>query len=582
MSAPVKIRRREAQKPAPEWPSDLAPLLRRIYARRPLADANELRLGLGQLKSYHSLKDIDKAAALLQQALRQRWHILVAGDFDADGASATALAVHVLRRFGAEKVSFIVPDRFVHGYGLSPEIVTLACAQNPDLIITVDNGISSLDGVAAARAQGLRVLVTDHHLPGEKLPAADAIVNPNQPGCAFPSGNLAGVGVIFYVLSALRARLRDDGWFADRVEPSMANYLDLVALGTVADVVPLDHTNRILVAQGLQRIRQGYARPGIRALAQVAGRDCAQLDATDIGFGLAPRLNAAGRMQDMGLGIDCLLAADETTALDLALQLDTLNKERRIRQQEMQDEALAGLQAVETRLTGNLPAGLCLHQSDWHEGIVGLVAGRVREHHFRPVVAFANTAAQGDFMKGSARSIPGVHIRDVFAAIATETPGLIDKFGGHAMAAGLSLKSENYSDFCLAFATQIERIISPEQLENIVATDGELLPQEFTLEAASQLRGAGPWGQGFPEPCFDGLFNVMHQRLVGERHMKLRLQPVDTQIVIEAIAFNYAQALPQERPVRLVYRLDINEYQGLRSVQLIVTHVVPDTEPGNT
>lgn len=580
MTAPVKIRRREVCSDTIDWPSGMSPLLRRIYARRHLAQGAELQLGLGQLAPYHAFKDIDKASSLLEQALVERWHLLVVGDFDADGASATALAVHALRRFGASKVSFIVPDRFVHGYGLSPEIVTLAMAQAPDLIITVDNGIASLDGVAEAKAQGLRVLITDHHLPGASLPAADAIINPNQTDCEFASGSLAGVGVIFYVLSALRARLRTAGWFVERAEPSMADYLDLVALGTVADVVPLDHINRILVSQGLQRIRKGYARPGIRALAQVAGRDCTQLAASDIGFGLAPRLNAAGRMQDMGLGIDCLLAEDDKTALVLAQQLDELNKARQSRQREMQDEALAGLEAVEADLSGNLPAGLCLYQSDWHEGIVGLVAGRVRERHFRPVVAFANTGADStpgnDYLKGSARSIPGVHIRDVFATIASAQPELIEKFGGHAIAAGLSLRQENYPAFCLAFATEVERIVSPEQLENIVASDGELQPEEFTLDAAVELSQAGPWGQGFPEPCFDGLFNVVNQRLVGEHHMKLRLQPLAGENSVEAIAFNHDQLLPQNCPVHLVYRLDVNEYQGLRSAQLIVTHILAE------
>jgi len=581
VSVPVKIRRRQGNSPEPDWPPGLSPLLRRIYAGRGVTKAQELESGLAHLESFHALKSIDSAAILLQQALVEQWHILIVGDFDADGATATTLAVHALRRMGAAKVSYIVPDRFIHGYGLSPEIVALAQQQNPKLIITVDNGISSVEGVAAAKSLGMRVLVTDHHLPGKTLPDADAIVNPNQPGCSFGSRNLAGVGVVFYVLSALRARLREQGWFSERSEPAMADYLDLVALGTVADVVPLDHNNRILISQGLQRIRNGYARPGIRALAQVAGRETSQLVAADIGFGLAPRLNAAGRMQDMAVGIDCLLAEDETTALKLALELDALNKERRVRQQEMQDEALAGLEAAESELSGDLPAGLCLHQADWHEGIVGLVAGKVRERHFRPVVAFAKTGEAGELLKGSARSIPGVHIRDVFAAIAANHPNLIDKFGGHAMAAGLSMRAEHYADFSMAFATEIERWVTPEQLQNIVDTDGELLPEEFNIEAANQLRSAGPWGQNFPEPGFDGLFTVVNQRLVGERHMKLKLKPQDSENVIEAIAFNHEDALPSGRLVRMVYRLDVNEYQGLRSAQLIVTHVLPDASAHN-
>lgn len=579
MGAAAVIRRREPVQPEPRWPADLPPLLRRVYARRGIRDSAELALALPQLEPYHALKDIDSAAQLLHQALTQQWHILIVGDYDADGATSTALAVHALRRMGAAQVTYIVPDRFRHGYGLTPEIVELALADKPDLIVTVDNGIASIEGVAAAKQYAIRVLITDHHLPGKTLPAADACVNPNQPGCDFVSRNLAGVGVIFYVLSALRARLRKQGWFSGREQPSMADYLDLVALGTVADVVPLDHNNRILVAQGLARIRNGYARPGIRALAQVAGRDAAQLLAADIGFGLAPRLNAAGRMQNMATGVDCLLAENEASALELARQLNALNQERRQRQQQMQDEALNVLENMETSTPGALPAGLCMYQTDWHEGIVGLVAGRLRERHFRPVVAFAQTG-DGQVLKGSARSIPEVHIRDVLADIAAKHPDLIDKFGGHAMAAGLSLRADRYREFARRFASEIELRIGPEQLQNLVETDGELLPEEFSLSCASALRSAGPWGQNFPEPSFDGQFLVLQQRLVGERHTKLRLQPWDSDHCIDAIAFNHDTPLPEQAPVRLVYRLDVNEYQGLQSVQIIVTHVLADVSTG--
>lgn len=574
MSAPLIIRRRQPLSPEPAWPQALTPLLRRIYAQRGITSAHELDCGLAQLQSFHALKDIDKAASLLQQALEQGWHILIAGDFDADGATASALAVHALRRMGAAQVSFVVPDRFVHGYGLSPELVAFAQEKNPDLIVTVDNGISSVDGVAVAKAADIRVLITDHHLPGEKLPAADAVVNPNQPGCGFASRNVAGVGVIFYVLTALRARLRAQGWFDQRPPISMADYLDLVALGTVADVVALDHNNRILISQGLARIRAGYARPGIRALAQVAGREPAELVAADIGFGLAPRLNAAGRLQDMGLGIACLLAEDETEALALARELNALNLERRERQQQMQDEALARLDESDFAPEGDLAPGLCVHEPDWHEGIVGLVAGRVRERYSRPAIAFAKSGAGNGMLKGSARSIPGVHIRDVLVAIDAAHPALIERFGGHAMAAGLSLCADNYARFGAAFAAEIGRRVTPDQLMDIVDTDGELQPDEFTLETAALLRTAGPWGQAFPEPCFDGLFNVLNQRIVGEKHTKLRLQPVGGTKPVEAIAFNYADPLPQNRPVCLVFRLDVNEYKGLRSVQIIVTHVL--------
>ncbi|MES1944199.1 single-stranded-DNA-specific exonuclease RecJ [Salinisphaera sp. PC39] len=563
----MKIERR----PVPEvsLPDDLPPVLRRVYAARGIRDAEELVLGLDRLPGYQSLSDIEAAAALLQEALTQDRRILVVGDFDADGATATALAVDALRAFGATRVDYLVPDRARHGYGLSPAIVEAARAYEPDLIVTVDNGIASVAGVAAARAAGSRVLITDHHLPPAELPDADAIVNPNRVDCGFPCKALAGVGVLFYVMLALRARLRDAGWFAGRDEPGLADYLDLVALGTVADVVPLDRTNRILVAQGLKRIRAGRTRPGLLALANAAGRDPGRLTAADIGFGLAPRLNAAGRLENMALGVDCLLAPDTETAREAALTLEGLNAERRERQARMQDAAFAALDGLDPG-EGGLPAGLCLHRPDWHEGIVGLVAGRVRERYHRPAVAFADAGAGG--LKGSARSIPGVHIRDVLENLATRHPDLIDRFGGHAMAAGLTLPADRFEAFRAAFAEEVGRWVSEDMLQGVVVSDGELSDAELGLEIAYALREGGPWGAGFPEPVFDGVFAVLDQRIVGERHLKLRLG-TDGGRAVDAIAFNHDREAPDR--VRAVYRLDVNRYQGIDSVQLVIEHIVP-------
>jgi single-stranded-DNA-specific exonuclease len=430
----------------------------------------------------------------------------------------------------------------------------------------VDNGIASVARTAAAKAAGCRVLITDHHLPPAELPAADAIVNPNRGDCAFPCKALAGVGVLFYVLLGLRARLRGAGWFANRDEPSLADYLDLVAVGTVADVVPLDYTNRILVAQGLRRIRAGRARPGVYALARAAGRDPARLTATDIGFGLAPRLNAAGRLEDMTLGVDCLLASEDD-ARAAALELEALNAERRERQASMQDQAFAAIEGLDPG--DDLPPGLCLYARDWHEGIVGLVAGRLRERYHRPAVAFA--AAGDGGLKGSARSIPGVHIRDVFENLATRHPDLIERFGGHAMAAGLSLPEDRFEAFRDAFADEVARWVTPEMLAGTVVTDGELAPDDFSLETAYTLREGGPWGADFPEPEFDGVFEVLDQRIVGERHLKLRLRPDGGERGLDAIAFNHDRRVSSS--IRAAYRLDVNRYQGVDGVQLVVSHI---------
>ncbi|TKD39835.1 single-stranded-DNA-specific exonuclease RecJ [Azotobacter chroococcum] len=551
---------------------DLPPLLTRLYAARGVQSAAELDKGLARLLPFRQLKGIETAVELLVEALHERRRILFVGDFDADGATASTVGVLGLRLLGAAHVDYLVPNRFEYGYGLTPEIVAVALERRPELLVTVDNGISSLDGVAAARAAGLRVLVTDHHLPGRELPAADAIVNPNQPGCDFSSKAMAGVGVIFYVLLALRARLRELGWFAGaRSEPNLAELLDLVALGSVADVVPLDANNRILVHQGLARIRAGRARPGLRALLEVAGRDCRRITSTDLGFILGPRLNAAGRLDDMSLGIECLLCEDEGLARDMAVQLDQLNQDRKAIEQGMQREALAQLKELPVE---ELPFGLCLFEPDWHQGVIGILASRLKERYHRPAIAFAD--AGDGLLKGSARSVPGFHIRDALDAVAAGHPGLISKFGGHAMAAGLSLPQENFAAFAAAFDTEVRRQLCADDLTGRLLSDGQLGVEEFHLDLARALRQAGPWGQHFPEPLFHGMFQVVQQRLVGERHLKLVVRSECGALQLDAIAFNIDREQwpnPTVRWVELAYRLDVNEYRGQESVQLVVVHL---------
>lgn len=552
---------------------DLPPLLTRLYAARGVQSAAELDKGLARLMPYSQLKGIEAAVDLLVEALEKRQRILFVGDFDADGATASTVGVLGLRLLGAAQVDYLVPNRFEYGYGLTPEIVAVALERRPDLLVTVDNGISSIDGVAAAKAAGLKVLVTDHHLPGRELPAADAIVNPNQPGCDFPSKALAGVGVIFYVLLALRARLRQRDWFARRgiAEPNLAELLDLVALGSVADVVPLDANNRILVHQGLARIRAGRARPGLRALLEVAGRDHRRITSTDLGFILGPRLNAAGRLDDMSLGIECLLCEDEPLARDMAVQLDALNQDRKAIEQGMQREALAQLRDLPTE---QLPFGLCLFEPDWHQGVIGILASRLKERYHRPTIAFAD--AGDGLLKGSARSIPGFHIRDALDAVAARHPGLISKFGGHAMAAGLSLPQANFGAFSAAFDAEVRRQLAEEDLAGRLLSDGQLGADEFHLELARVLRQAGPWGQHFPEPLFHGVFEIVQQRLVGERHLKMVLRTECGSRQLDAIAFNVDREQwpnPTVRWAELAYKLDVNEFRGQESVQLLVTHL---------
>ncbi|AKX48801.1 ssDNA exonuclease RecJ [Thiopseudomonas alkaliphila] len=564
------------QRPLPSklpYLGELPELLQRLYAARGVQSERELEKGLAHLLPYQQLKGIDQAVALLCQGLDKQARILIIGDFDADGATASAVGVLGLKQLGFNSVDYLVPNRFEYGYGLTPEIVEVALEKQPDILITVDNGISSIDGVAAAKRAGLTVIVTDHHLPGHELPAADAIVNPNQPGCEFPSKAMAGVGVMFYLLMALRAALRSNGWFTQHgvTQPNLGNLLDLVALGSVADVVPLDANNRIFVHQGLARIRAGRARPGLQALLQVARKEAHKVSSVDLGFILGPRLNAAGRLDDISLGIECLLCEDHALALDMAQQLDQLNHDRKAIERGMQQEALVQLQAIELN---DLPFGLCVFEAEWHQGVIGILASRLKEKYHRPVIAFAD-AGEGQ-LKGSARSIPGFHIRDALDAIAAANPNLISKFGGHAMAAGLSIAASQYEAFAQAFDCEVRRQLSEDDLTGRLLSDGPLAANEFDLELAKQLKHAGPWGQHFPEPLFHGNFILEGQRLVGEKHLKLMLRTECGSKQVDGIAFNidFEQwPNPTIRQVLVAYSLDVNEFRGQESVQLIVRHI---------
>ncbi|MFT3905473.1 MAG: single-stranded-DNA-specific exonuclease RecJ [Steroidobacteraceae bacterium] len=556
-----------------ELDADVHPVLRRIYAARGVQSASELDLSMRRLLPVGTLGGVDAAAALLRQHRAAR--ILVIGDFDADGATSTALVLRALRGWGFASVDFLVPNRFEFGYGLTPGIVQLAAERQPQLIVTVDNGVSSLAGVAAAREFGIDVLVTDHHLPAAELPVANVIVNPNVQGNGFASGALAGVGVAFYVMAALHRLLQQGGELPPQAPPP-TELLDLVALGTVADVVPLDVNNRILVAQGLARIRAARCVPGISALLAVARRTQSELIATDLGFAVAPRLNAAGRLTDMSIGIRCLLSDDAAEATALAAQLDALNVERRELEARMQNDALAAVRSLRDPVLGTRRAGICLFHPDWHQGIVGLVAGRIKEQLRRPVIAFAQIDAQT--LRGSARSVPGVHIRDVLDAMAAHEPDLIEKFGGHAMAAGLTLQPAHLDRFARAFEREVAAALHGAT-PDVIETDGELTVAELALPTAEALRSGGPWGAAFPEPLFDGVFEVQNARVVGERHLKLAVRAPEGRGSFDAIAFNSIDptarsALPQGR-VRLVYRLGTNEWQGVRRLQLMVEHCLP-------
>ncbi len=565
-----KIIRRE--KALTAFPA-MHPLLQQIYAARGIISADELSYELPCLLPFTDLLNIEQAVQLLFQSLINNENILIVGDFDADGATSTALAVRALRSFGARNVGYLVPNRFTEGYGLSEELVKIAKKRQPDLIITVDNGISNHAGVIAAKALGIKVLITDHHLPGDTLPPADVIVNPNQPFDQFASKNIAGVGVIFYVMLALRRYLVAQNWFQqqNRPEPLMSRFLDLVALGTVADVVQLDRNNRLLIHQGLKRIRAGHAIPGIIALLEMANRIPAKIVASDLGFIVGPRLNAAGRLEDMSLGIECLLCDDLLKAREIAQQLDQLNDERRLIEQEMQTQALQFLKKCEPALK-QLPRGLCLFDPDWHQGVIGILASRIKDRYHRPVIAFA--LANEEELKGSARSIKGIHIRDVLSMIYAKWPNLIGKFGGHAMAAGLTIPRAAFENFSKAFNEIVSAQLKESDLEQCLISDGELVAQDLNLTVAEMIRAGGPWGQAFEEPLFDGTFAILEQRLVGGKHLKMTLALQE--LILDAIAFNIDLTnWPNYRAeyVKIAYRMDVNEFRGKRQIQLIIEHL---------
>lgn len=561
-SRPVVIRPQPDQAVL-ESLADLGPVHARLFAMRGITATNELDYGLANLAPVSSLDNVDAAVGLLLSKRSER--IVVVGDFDVDGATSTALMLRCLREFEFSEVDYLVPNRFEYGYGLTPEIVRVAAKSSPALIVTVDNGISSVAGVEEARSSGLSVLVTDHHLPGEELPDADVIVNPNLPGSNFSSGNLAGVGVAFYVIAALGKELEKQGHAGAARIP--ATYLDLVALGTVADVVPLDHNNRILVEQGIRRIRAGKTVPGIRALLNESGRQVRRTVSTDLGFAVGPRLNAAGRLEDMSLGIECLLTDDHDSAARHAATLDQINRERREIEATMRDQAFAYVDSLDAR---RLPACVCLYEPSWHQGVVGLIASRVKDRCHRPAIAFARENA--DSLKGSVRSIAGVHARDLLESISTARPGLIEKFGGHAMAAGLTITAAAFEEFKELAATQLALRYPGADFSGAILSDGQLPDESINLAFARALREAGPWGSGFPEPMWSGDFDVLEQRTVGEKHLKLRVRPAAGGKPVDAIAFN--QAGPAYRGVvQLAYRLDVNEYRGVESAQLIVEQI---------
>ena len=544
---------------------DFDPVLARVYAARGISTPEELDHSLNKLAPISSLNGVADAVDLLLE-FRDR-HVTVIGDFDADGATSTALVLRCLRDFGFVNVDYLVPNRFEFGYGLTPEIVRVAAGRSPALLVTVDNGVSSIAGVAEAERLGIPVLITDHHLPGTEMPDAAAMVNPNLSDSGFPSRHLAGVGVAFYLMAALGRALESQGVEGAARKP--ATYLDLVALGTVADVVTLDHNNRILVRQGLERIRAGKAVPGIQALLKQSGRAIRRAVSSDLGFVVGPRLNAAGRLEDMSVGIECLLTDDPALADRYAATLDRINSERRHIETKMRDQAFAYVDAMDDR---RLPACVCLYDESWHQGIVGLIASRVRERCHRPVIAFARD--DGGELKGSARSVPGVHVRDLLESVATTRPGLISKFGGHAMAAGLNLPQAHFAEFSDCASEQIKRLYPTADFSGALLTDGTLPPDSMNLQFASLLRESGPWGAGFPEPMWSGDFSVVDQRVVGENHLKMRVQPADGTTVIDAIAFNQA-GLPLRGLVKLAYRLDVNEFRGVETPQLIVEQIVP-------
>ncbi|ENQ1530862.1 single-stranded-DNA-specific exonuclease RecJ [Vibrio parahaemolyticus] len=575
----IEIQRR----PEPDLsllPDSIPPILKRIYINRGITDIAQLETSARGLHSYQKLGGIEQAVELLFQAIQEQKRIIVVGDFDADGATSSALSVLALRMLGSNNVDYLVPNRFEDGYGLSPEVVDQALELGAEMIMTVDNGVSSIEGVRYAKENGITVLVTDHHLPGQVLPEVDAMVNPNLDSCAFPSKALAGVGVAFYLMMALCVHMRKHNWFAQQgmQEPKLMELIDLVALGTVADVVPLDENNRILVHQGLQRIRAGKARPGIQALIEVAKRDARRLVASDFGFALGPRINAAGRLDDMSFGVELLMCNNIHAARRMASELDGLNQTRKEIEEGMKQEAMAFCERLQFGENSKLPYGLSLFQRDWHQGVIGILASRIKEKFHRPVIAFAD-GSEGT-IKGSCRSIPGLHMRDALDFIDTQNPGLIIKFGGHAMAAGLTIKEQDFERFSRLFDEVVKKELDEAALKGVILTDGELKPEEFSMHIAEQLRAGGPFGQAFPEPIFDGEFKVLHQKLVGEKHLKLMLEPLykghPTNVMIDGIAFNVdLRRWPDAsvKTVRLAYKLDVNEFRGNQSLQLMIDHI---------
>ncbi|ELC3207957.1 TPA: single-stranded-DNA-specific exonuclease RecJ [Vibrio parahaemolyticus] len=575
----IEIQRR----PEPDLsllPDSIPPILKRIYINRGITDIAQLETSARGLHSYQKLGGIEQAVELLFQAIQEQKRIIVVGDFDADGATSSALSVLALRMLGSNNVDYLVPNRFEDGYGLSPEVVDQALELGAEMIMTVDNGVSSIEGVRYAKENGITVLVTDHHLPGQVLPEVDAMVNPNLDSCAFPSKALAGVGVAFYLMMALCVHMRKHNWFAQQgmQEPKLMELIDLVALGTVADVVPLDENNRILVHQGLQRIRAGKARPGIQALIEVAKRDARRLVASDFGFALGPRINAAGRLDDMSFGVELLMCNNIHAARRMASELDGLNQTRKEIEEGMKQEAMAFCERLQFGENSELPYGLSLFQRDWHQGVIGILASRIKEKFHRPVIAFAD-GGEGT-IKGSCRSIPGLHMRDALDLIDTQNPGLIIKFGGHAMAAGLTIKEQDFERFSRLFDEVVKKELDEAALKGVILTDGELKPEEFSMHIAEQLRAGGPFGQAFPEPIFDGEFKVLHQKLVGEKHLKLMLEPLykghPTNVMIDGIAFNVdLRRWPDAsvKTVRLAYKLDVNEFRGNQSLQLMIDHI---------
>ncbi len=575
----IEIQRR----PEPDLsllPDSIPPILKRIYINRGITDIAQLETSARGLHSYQKLGGIELAVELLFQAIQEQKRIIVVGDFDADGATSSALSVLALRMLGSNNVDYLVPNRFEDGYGLSPEVVDQALELGAEMIMTVDNGVSSIEGVRYAKENGITVLVTDHHLPGQVLPEVDAMVNPNLDSCAFPSKALAGVGVAFYLMMALCVHMRKHNWFAQQgmQEPKLMELIDLVALGTVADVVPFDENNRILVHQGLQRIRAGKARPGIQALIEVAKRDARRLVASDFGFALGPRINAAGRLDDMSFGVELLMCNNIHAARRMASELDGLNQTRKEIEEGMKQEAMAFCERLQFGENSELPYGLSLFQRDWHQGVIGILASRIKEKFHRPVIAFAD-GGEGT-IKGSCRSIPGLHMRDALDFIDTQNPGLIIKFGGHAMAAGLTIKEQDFERFSRLFDEVVKKELDEAALKGVILTDGELKPEEFSMHIAEQLRAGGPFGQAFPEPIFDGEFKVLHQKLVGEKHLKLMLEPLykghPTNVMIDGIAFNVdLRRWPDAsvKTVRLAYKLDVNEFRGNQSLQLMIDHI---------